>query len=142
MGRTFSCFQVLDEFYTFFGLSINYDKTTIVRIGSLHHSRAIFYTQQKLAQSGGVFTLLGVQINIHDLHDISCYQNVAKKMYTFLDSWVLQQLTAYGKVAVLNYLYYSRIYHHIMVHCNPNLDFYQEIKHKVLEFLWDNNMMK
>ena len=33
-------FQVLDEFYTFVGLSINYDKTTIVRIGSLRHSKA------------------------------------------------------------------------------------------------------
>ena len=40
-------FQVLDEFYTFVGLSINYDKTTIVRIGSLCHSKAIFYTQIK-----------------------------------------------------------------------------------------------
>ena len=25
-----------------------------------------------------------------------------------------------------------------MVYCNPNLEFYQEIKHKVLEFVWDN----
>ena len=29
-----------------------------------------------------------------------------------------------------------------MVHCNPNLEFYQEIKHKVLEFLWDNKHAK
>ena len=131
-------FQVLGEFYTFVGLSINYDKTTIVRIGSLHHSKAIFYTQNKLAWSDGVFTLLGGKINIHDLHDISCYQSVSKKMYTVLDSWVHRHLTVYGKVAVLNFLYFSRIYYHLMVHCNPNLEFYQEIKHKVLEFLWDN----
>ena len=63
-------FQVLDELYTFMGFSINYDKTTIVRIGSLHHRKAIFYTQKKLAWSDGVFTLLGVKINTHDLHDI------------------------------------------------------------------------
>ena len=42
-------FQVLDEFYTFVWLSINYDKTTIVRIGSLCHSKAILYTLEKLA---------------------------------------------------------------------------------------------
>ena len=29
-----------------------------------------------------------------------------------------------------------------MVHCNPNLEFYQEIKHKILEFLWDNKHAK
>ena len=29
-----------------------------------------------------------------------------------------------------------------MVHCNPNLEFYQEIKHKVLEFLLDNKQAK
>ena len=81
-------FQVLDEFYTLVGLSINYDKTTIVRIGSLHHSKAIFYTQNKLAWSDDVFTLLGVKINIHDLHDISCYQSISKKMYTVLDNLV------------------------------------------------------
>ena len=77
-------FQVLDEFYTLVVLSINYDKTTSARIGSLHHSKAIFYIQKKMAWSDGVFTLLGVQINIHDLHDITCYQNMAKKMYTVL----------------------------------------------------------
>ena len=48
-------FQVLNKFYTFVGLSINYDKTTIVRIGSLHHNKATFYTQKKLAWSDGVF---------------------------------------------------------------------------------------
>ena len=83
-------FQILDKFYIFVGLSINCDKNTIVRIGSLCHSKAIFYMQKKLAWSDGVFTLLGVQINIHDLHDISCYQTVAKKMYTVLDSRVHQ----------------------------------------------------
>ena len=71
-------FQVLDEFYTFVGISINYDKTTIVRIGSLHHSKPIFCTQNKLAWFDGVFTLLGVKNNIYDLHDISCYQCVSK----------------------------------------------------------------
>ena len=97
-------FQALDELYTFVGLSINYNKTTIVRICSLHHSKAIFYTQKKLSWSDGVFTLLGVQINIHDLHDISCYQKVVKKMYTVLDSWIHQHFTIYGKVPVLNSL--------------------------------------
>ena len=29
-----------------------------------------------------------------------------------------------------------------MVHCNSNLQFYQEIKHKVVEFLWDNKHAK
>ena len=67
---------------------------------------------------------------------------MAKKMSTVLDSWVHQHLTVYGKVAVLNSLYYSRIYYYLMVHCSPNLEFCQEIKHKVLEFLWDNKHAK
>ena len=29
-----------------------------------------------------------------------------------------------------------------MVHCKPNLEFYQEIKHKVLDYLWDNKHAK
>ena len=63
-------------------------------------------------------------------------------MYTVLDSCIHQHLTVYGKVAVLNSLYYSRIYYHLMVNCNPNLAFYQEIKHKVLKCLWDNKHAK
>ena len=53
-----------------------------------------------------------------------------------------KHLTVYGKAAVLNSLYYSRIYYHLMVHCNPNLEFYQQMKQKVLEFLWDNKYAK
>ena len=58
-NATMKCFQDF-EYYT--GFKINYDKTEIMRIGSLNDSDASFYSRLPLTWSDGPVSILGLKM--------------------------------------------------------------------------------
>ena len=83
-------FQIIEHFSTRTGFKINYDKTTIYRIGSLKNSQATYYTKNKLqwGSNDGSINVLGVQVT-HDkkiLNEIN-YKSLVQKAASILQSW-------------------------------------------------------
>ena len=97
-------FNTLDFFYLQTGLKINYDKTTVYRVGSLRKSNARLYTQNdRIKWSNCDISVLGVQI---------CHEDIVEKNFlpliestkSRLNSWVNRGLSLIGKVNSCKYL--------------------------------------
>ena len=98
-------FKILEWFKYQTGLQLNYDKTTIYRIGSSVNSTAMCYTTNQLKWSSGTMSILGVEVNIDD--DIAIetnYKPVMEKAESILGCWQNRGLSLEGKVLVINTL--------------------------------------
>ena len=71
--------------------------------------------QQQLQWSDGTFTLLGVDIDVNDLH---------------------------GKLAVLNMLVYSKLYYYMLTMISPKSDIYTQLAKMTQTFIWDGKRPK
>ena len=54
--------SIIDNFVAATGFKVNYDKTQIVRIGSLRNSKAKYYVDKPIQWSEGT-KILGIEIN-------------------------------------------------------------------------------
>ena len=80
------------------GFKVNYDKTTIYRIGSIRYSNAKFYTENPIQWSDKI-NVLGVDIgpNLQLLN--MNYNELIVKSQTILDTWSSRSLSLIGKVS-------------------------------------------
>ena len=99
---------VMDTFLAFerlSGMKINYEKTTIYRIGSLKDSNATFYSRKKIIWTNEPVKVLGIWIH-YDLD--RCfrlnYEPLIEKTNSILESWGRRGLSLIGKIEVLNAL--------------------------------------
>ena len=60
--------KTLNDFQNISGLKINYDKTELLRIGSLKNSNARLYTQRQLKWTNETVKLLGVHLVLDRTH--------------------------------------------------------------------------
>ena len=89
------------------GLKINYDKTQIVRIGSLRKSETKFYADKPLHWSDKT-KVLGIEVNANRKVMIeSNFKMLLQKMEKILNDWGFRTLTLIGKIAVVNTLVVS-----------------------------------
>ena len=109
-------FQSFDFVFHQTGLKINYDKTTIYRIGSLRFSNARMYTisNKEINWTNQDINVLGVDI---------CHDNILEKNYLkFIDkskavcsSWANRGLSLIGRITVINSLIASLFVYKMMV---------------------------
>ena len=98
------------EFYgEFSGLKINYNKTQIMRMGSLRESDAMFITQKAMSWSRRV-KVLGItfKTNKEEMCEIN-YDKLIQKVCKITETWQNHQLTLIGKVLVVNTLIMSQL---------------------------------
>ena len=96
-------FEILDYYYYQTGLQINYDKTTIYRIGSLKTSNAKFYTKNNVKWSSTAIEVLGVKVT-HDNILEDNYTVLLNKSVNVLNNWANRGLSLIGKITVINTL--------------------------------------
>ena len=124
---------MLIEIHT--GLTINYDKTVIYRLGSLANSNAKLYTSKSFQWTNEPFTLLGLEIANDGGVELN-YESAINKMERILDAWAWHPLTLLGKVLVVNVLCESLFVYKLTV--LPNIPMVQ--KNRILQlmknFLW------
>ena len=58
--------HTLDWFQSISGLSVNYEKTTVYRIGSLKNSNAKYYSERPLNWTSEGINVLGVDVRSSD----------------------------------------------------------------------------
>ena len=127
--------DVLDDFQMHSGLTVNYDKTSIYRIGSMKSSNARLYTTKPLAWTNEGITVLGTRITHKDITKIN-YDPIMDKISSTLSKWSSRDISLIGKVKIINTLIASLFVHQMTV--LPNLPETYVVKAEQLfnNFIW------
>lgn len=98
-------FDILDRFAVATGLRINYEKTTIYRLGSLQKTKAAYFTNLKLHWTNDSFHFLGVNLAVSQEELFSHnFPALLIKTQRICGAWKDRGLTILGKVCVINAL--------------------------------------
>ena len=120
------------------GLHINYEKTTLYRVGSLANCDAKIYTSKEFAWSNEDIALLGVHISCTgECVDLN-FQIVMQQVNAVIEHWYNQTLTLMGKVTVINTLLASLFVYKMSVMENLTKNQLKEIDRRFHAFLWSS----
>lgn len=142
-----SSFQELiheyEEFSDFVGLKVNYDKTEILRIGSLHNTDAKFISTLPLKWSDGPIKILGTMIHpkYKTLVDEN-YEKILQNAKDIFNSWTTRAISLLGKIQVVNSLVNSKFVYQLQCLPTPDKKFFRKYKKIVRKFLWDGKKAK
>ena len=128
--------KTLDTFQIISGLKVNYDKTEIMRIGSLKNSQARLYTQKPLRWTQDPVTILGIKIALDDSIIQMNFQPLINKAKSLIYLWQQRDLTWFGKVTVINSLLASQFIYRLSVLPSPGENIFKQLEDIFLDFLW------
>ena len=136
-------FQVLKNFRNNTGCVVNYDKTTVYRIGSLKKSKAKFYTQEELNWQTGSINVLGIDVG-NDMNSAaeSNYRRIIDKCKAILRIWSKRSLSLIGKIEITNTLIASRFVYAMCVLPTMSEKLFAEMEMEISNFLWNNHKPK
>ena len=98
-------FKILSAFYVFSGLKVNYDKTKMMRIGSLRNTNAKYYSEFPLIWTDGPITILGlICTGDSDKMRNMNFSVTLQKAEDRLKIWSKRSLSLLGKILVVNTL--------------------------------------
>ena len=129
-------FTTLNRFQHISGLKINYEKTEILRIGSLKYSNAQIYTQKPLKWTLGPLTILGIQLSLQeDFLNIN-YTPLLKKIQFLTNIWESRDLTWLGKVTIVKTLLVSQLIYRFAILPTPSDEVLKCIDTMFFDFIW------
>ena len=135
--------KTLEEFESLSGLSVNFDKTTIYRIGSICNSNARFYTHRKINWSNQDIEMLGLVIptNLEQLIQKN-YEYLLEKARKIIVQWSARGLSLIDKIQVVNILIYSLFVYKMSVLPPPTENILREYEEMVNYFIWNGKKAK
>ena len=119
------------------GLCINYDKTSIYRIGSLANTNAKIYTTKELNWVDKEFESLGILVssNVTEVCRKN-YEIVIEKMCNSINVWSNRNGTIMGKILVINTLFESLYVYRLAVLNNMSEAQIKLVESLVDQYLW------
>ena len=132
-----STLEILDKFKAMSGLSINYDKTVIYRLGSAKNTNPHFYSVKKMIWSNEPVKVLG--IIIADLEDEMLKRNfdpTIMKVVALLNIWKQRDLSLNGKILIINSLAASMFYHKFAILPSMGMSRHVQLKKLFRDFVW------
>ena len=135
MGNEF--FATVEMFCSFTGLCINYDKTQIMRLGSLKDSQAELFTQKLVLWSRRIKILaITFVASKREMIQINC-EHVLLKIDNILNNWQTRGITLLGKILVINTLIVPQLLYYFMNMYSPTTEFYKVYDKHIKNFLWE-----
>lgn len=132
----------LDKVESSLGLKVNYNKTTVYRMGSIANTNAKLYTIRPLAWTNKPVNVLGVVVsndmNVQDLN----YQGIINRIDSILALWTRRNLTLSGKIVLINSLIASLFVYKMQVLPIISDTFVNQYKALVTQFLWNGKRPK
>ena len=133
----------LEKFRLNTGLTINYDKTLIYRIGSLANSNAKLYTSKDIAWTNSGIKVLGVHIQNDEQECVKVnLKELEDKAYQILSQWSRRRLSLLGKIRIVNTLIASLFVYKFTVLSHIGEDFYNRLDEMINKFLWNGKQAK
>lgn len=135
--------KCIDSFRDFSGIAVNYDKTSMYRIGSIKNSNAKLYTNKPFLWTNNPISILGVMVsNDSDSLLMLNYAPVFDKVSQVCQTWQRCQLTLMGKVVVINNLVASLFTHRMAVLPSMTQIYLREYEAIIKNFLWGQGRPK
>ena len=125
------------------GFQISYEKTTMLRIGSMKRAKASIYTKENIKSTTQSISVLGVKISTNRKENLkNNYQMIIESIPAILNSWGKRSLSLMGKVMIVNSLVASLFVYKMYV-----LDFLPKLYEKKIDeyiekFLWNDKRPK
>ena len=133
-----SIFQCLERFRAMSGFSLNYDKTSIFRIGSIRNTNAMLISQRVVSWTNDPLNILGVWIsnNEDETMDLN-YQPLLSKTKSLIHDWTKRSLSLHGKVLIINTLVSSLFVYRMMVLPAMSETIRKELRNLIIDFIWN-----
>lgn len=130
-------FAELDSFRSIVNMKINYNKTQIMRIGSLKNSNAKLYTPRTIQWTNEPINILGIDVHT-DISKMSIvsFEKAVEKLKATLDGWRHRPLTVLGRTLVCNTLGASLFVYKMMALGLPPPHLLHEAKKAIVRFIW------
>ena len=125
------------------GMKINYDKTSVYRIGAIRYSNAKFYSSRKIHWSKGPVNVLGVEItHKQDLMMELNIPHLIDKARKTLTPWYLRGLNLLGKIEIINSLVVSLFNYRLAVLPRLPQTYIDQIYSLVSNLIWNGKKPK
>ena len=124
------------------GFELSYEKTNIMRIGSMRTSIAELYTQKSINWTNNAICVLGICIGNDKQTLYSNYYNLMPKVKSILASWVKRNLSLLGKVNIINTLIISQFIYRLFVLPNMPSEIIKKLTEMFQDFLWNGKRPK
>ena len=133
----------IDEFHHHTGFLLNYDKTTVYRIGSAQKSNARHYTAQEMKWTNEGINVLGVNICPDETQLLrKNYNSILEKVNNVLTQWAKRSLSLLGKVNIINTMVASLFVYKMSVLPKIPDEIVKELNEKMVNFLWAGHKPK
>ena len=125
------------------GFKINYEKTTVYRIGSIKQSQAKYYSQNELNWVNTEINVLGVIVTDKktELQKLN-YEPIVRKAEATLKRWADRNLSLIGKVLIVNMLIGSLFVYKMSVLPTISPEIVQKMNRMIHAFLWNGKKAK
>ena len=135
--------KVLDKFQGNSGMKINYDKTTVYRIGSLAKSNAKFYAAKKLKWTNEPVNVLGIWIdhNQNKMVELNL-KPILEKIEGVIKLWSVRGASLIGKIVIVNALINSLLVYRFNVLREIPVAWLEELWKKTKDFIWNKGKAK
>ena len=136
-------FKEFELYSKFCGLKINYNKTEILRLGSLRNSDAEYISGLPIKWSDGPIKILGIQImsDLNMMGEIN-YSDLIQKTCAICSTWSARSLSLLGKIIVVNTLILPLFNYRTQVLSSPSKNIIQRFKAIIKKFLWESKKPK
>lgn len=135
--------QVFEVAFKNMGLKVNYNKTTVYRIGSICNTNATLYTIKPLAWTNDPINVLGVLVS-NDTSTLTKnnFQGILERIKVIVSLWHNRNLSLSGKVLIVNALINSLLVYKMRVLPNLPREFFKELNAIITKFLWGGRRAK
>ena len=134
--------QIIKHFEQRSGFKISYEKTTLMRIGSLCKAEAKKFTQYDIKWTSQT-NVLGIEITTDTTKLVKLnYAKIMQKMPAVISGWKKRNLSLIGKVMIVNALIASLFVYKMYVMPTISESFVEEFNTLVNNFLWDGGKPK
>ena len=136
-------FSILKAFTSFSGLKVNYNKTEILRIGSLRNTNARYYSELPLFWTDGPIKILGIWVlaNRNEMLNRN-WSDTMNKAENILRLWRRRSLTLLGNIMIINTLVLPLFVYRLAIILTPSDLQFQQYKKLILDFLWEGKKPK
>ena len=135
-------FENLDWFHDISGFCINYDKTSVYRIGSLCDTNAMYYVEKYLVWTNDLVNILGIWVTHHNNIMELNYDPLLEKTKNILNTWSKRNLSLAGKILIINTLVVSLFVYKMYVLPKIPHKYLKKLMDIIVKFLWNNGRSK
>ena len=143
-----TCIKVLMDFASISGLSINFQKTNVIWLGSKKNSQERFlrdmnFTWDPGGEQNSKFKYLGIIFSTNTSNIVQLnFENKLLEVNKILKTWNKRFLTPFGKITVIKTLALSKLTYLFMNLPDPDKKFISELETMLYKFLWDGKPNK